>query len=186
VKRGRPRETITPIQTIEEGLAKFGLQPDDIDIVIVTHLHWDHIELARMFVNAKFIVQEDELNAARNAKYPVEGYMKELFEGLNFEIIKGDAQVIEGIKVLLTPGHTAGGQSVAVETEKGTAVIAGFCCIRENFEPSEAIRKNMPFIVPGIHISVPQASESMLKIMQVADIIVPSHELEYCTVDTIP
>jgi N-acyl homoserine lactone hydrolase len=186
VKRGRPKETITPVQTMEEGLAKFGLKPEDIDTVIVTHLHWDHIELARKFVNARFIVQEDELNTALNPQYMGEGYMRELFEGLNFEVVKGDTRIMEGIEVLLTPGHTVGGQSVAVKTEKGTAVIAGFCSVRENFEPPEAIREKTPFIVPGIHLSVPQASESILKVKRTADIIVPPHEFEYTTVDSIP
>jgi N-acyl homoserine lactone hydrolase len=186
VARGRPREWITQVQSLEEGLAKFQLKPGDIDTVIVTHLHWDHIELARKLVNARFIVQEDELNAVNNPDLADPGCEKDYFEGLNFEVVKGDTQITRGVKVLLTPGHSAGGQSVAIETEKGIAVIAGFCCIRENFEPGEEIRKTTPFILPGIHIDAQQAHDSMLKVIQAADIIIPLHDPEFAHTDRIP
>jgi len=95
---------------------------------------WDYL---RSLARPGF-VQKAEIEFARNphvtqARY----YDKELIEGLNFEIIDGDRQIIDGIRVLLTPGHTPGGQSVAIETPKGTAIITGFCCTRENFEPPE-------------------------------------------------
>jgi N-acyl homoserine lactone hydrolase len=186
VARMFPDEGNIHIQTPEEGLKKYNVSPADIDRVIVTHLHWDHIFLAHEYVNARFVVQEDELNAARNSDGEDPGYVPALYEDLNFEVVKGDVQITDGIKVLLTPGHTAGGQSVAVETEKGVAVITGFCCIRENFEPREEIRKKTPFIIPGAHINVPQSRESMMKVINTADIIVPLHGLEYVTIDKIP
>ena len=55
---------------------------------------------------------------------------------------------MDGIEVLLTPGHTPGGQSVAVKTEAGKAVITGLCCNKENFLPGGGI------IVPGVHLDV--------------------------------
>jgi len=179
-------EDINLVQTLEEGLGKYNLKPADIDTVIVTHLHWDHIGLAHKYTNARFIIQEDELNDAKSYKVPTEGYIPALYNDLNFEVVKADVPVIDGISVMLTPGHSAGAQSVAVETEKGVAVIPGFCCIRENFEPREDIRKKNPFIVPGVHINVPQCRESMLKVIKAADIIVPLHGLEYVTLDTVP
>ena len=45
------------IQSLEEGLARIGLKPADISIVIQTHLHFDHVELAYKMTRAKFIVQ---------------------------------------------------------------------------------------------------------------------------------
>ena len=181
-----PEEMITPVQSLEEGLGKYNISPADIDTIIVTHLHWDHIGLAHKYVNARFIVQEDELNEARRYSVPTGGYIPALYEDLNYDVVKGDVQIMKGIKVLLTPGHSAGGQSVAIETKKGTAVIPGFCCIEENFEPPESIREKTPFIVPGVHISVPQISESMVKVIRTADMIVPLHGLKYVNIDTIP
>jgi N-acyl homoserine lactone hydrolase len=110
---GRPREWITHLQTLEEGLAKYQLKPGDIDTVIVTHLHLDHIELARRLVNARFIIQEDELNAVNRPGFAEPGYKKESYQGLNFEAVKGDTRITGGVKVLITPGHSAGGHSVA-------------------------------------------------------------------------
>jgi N-acyl homoserine lactone hydrolase len=181
-----PDEVITSVQSLEEGLGKYHVSPADIDTVIVTHLHWDHIGLAHKYINARFVIQEDELNEARRYSVPTEGYIPALYKDLNFDVVKGDVQVTDGISVLLTPGHSAGGQSITVETEKGIAVIPGFCCIEENFEPPEGVREKIPFIVPGVHISVPQISESMVKVIRAADMIVPLHGLKYVNMDKIP
>jgi len=185
--RGRPKKEVTQLQSLEEGLAKLKLRPRDIDLIILTHLHWDHVELAHQFANAKFVVQKDELDFACNPHHSaVEFYDKELFQGLDFEVITGDTQITKGIKVLLTPGHAAGGQSVAVETEEGIAVITGFCCIQGNFASSEGINKEGSVILPGIHLNTMQAYDSMLKVKKAADIIIPLHEPSYINVDTIP
>jgi len=184
--RGRSKEEVRQIQSLDEGLAKLNLKPGDIDTIILTQLHWDHVELAHQFVNAKFVVQKEELSFARNPHLAAQFYDKNLFEGLNFEVINGDREITKGVRVLLTPGHTAGGQSVAIETEKGVAVVTGFCCIQENFEPDEETRKVMPMIVPGIHLSIVQAYESMLKVKEIADIIIPLHEPRFAHIDKIP
>jgi len=186
VARGHSKESITHIQSLEEGLAKFQLKPGNIDILIITHLHGDHTALAHEFVNAKIIVQEDELNAVIKPDSAGEVRDKGPFAGLNLQVVRGDTQITKGVKALLTPGHTAGGQSVAIETEKGIAVITGFCCIQDNFEPSEEIRKSQPFIIPGSHINAQQAHDSMLEVIQSADIIIPLHDPKFAHLDTIP
>ena len=62
--------------------------------------------------------------------------------GLNVEFVNGDYELTKGIRVILTPGHSPGGQSVAVDTDDGTYVIAGMCTIRENFyPPAEVLQK---------------------------------------------
>ncbi|MGD8925110.1 MAG: hypothetical protein PVG64_09250, partial [Syntrophobacterales bacterium] len=86
--------------------------------------------------------------------------------------VKGDAEIVPGIRVILTPGHTPGGQSVAVETEKGTAVITGFCCNGNNF-PSVG-----PAVTPGVHLNAIEAYESAQRVKEMADILIPIHDLE--------
>jgi glyoxylase-like metal-dependent hydrolase (beta-lactamase superfamily II) len=176
------------VQTIEDGLGHLGLEPADIDVVILTHLHGDHVELARRFPKATFVVQKAELEFAYrprgvSAAIP---YRKELFEGLRFEVVDGDVQILPGISVLLTPGHSPGGQSVAIRTGKGLAVITGFCCIRENLDPPGAVRHLMPVITPGVHVSTVEVDESCLRVKEVADIIVPVHDIEFLRKETIP
>jgi glyoxylase-like metal-dependent hydrolase (beta-lactamase superfamily II) len=105
---------------------------------------------------------------------------------MNFDVVEGDAEIVEGVRVLFTPGHTRGGQSVAVDTEKGRVVVSGLCTLRDNFEPPEPINKIMPVIPPGIHLDAREAFESLTRIKQVADIIVPLHDGEFAFKKTIP
>jgi len=181
---GFPAEQIA---SSEKALEEVGLRPEDIDIVILTHLHADHCADAHKYTNAKFIVQKKELESALNP-HPAIAYMfnRGLFEDLNFELVDGEAEIVEGVEVFPTPGHSPCGQSVAVDTAKGRAVITGFCCIRENFEPPEDLRSIFPLIIPGIHINITQLYESMTKIKENAEIIIPLHDPEYLQKRRIP
>lgn len=183
-------DPVGDIQSFEGALAKQGLKPEDVDIVIETHLHLDHCGYTQKCVNAHVIVQEDELNFALNP-HPLWAsiYPKELYEGVNWEPIKGDLEIVQGVRALLTPGHSPGTQSVAVETNKGTAVITGFCCIRENFEVPREITELYPtwtVFAPGFHTDVLAAFDSVLRIQQMANLIVPNHEPELFQIKRIP
>ena len=171
-----------------DALKKVGTSPEEIDIVIPTHLHADHIGYAHLYKNAKFIVQKAELEWAYNPhpifKRTFRGRDK-LLKGVNFQIVEGDTQIVEGVRVLHTPGHTPGGQSVMVDTEKGKAIICGMCTIRENFEPPEEFRQYAPVIAPGIHIDLRDAFASLIRIKEEADIVISLHDAEFAEVDTI-
>lgn len=185
-----PIAPISEIQPFEEALGKQGLKPEDIDIVIQTHLHWDHVANTVKCTRAKVIVQEDEIRFAL-APHPIEANMYgiEFLQGVRFQPIRGDSQIIDGIKVLHTPGHTPGGQSVAIETAKGIAIITGFCSIRETFEVSSETTELIPsWLVhtPGIHTDALAAFDSALRVKGLADIVVPNHALELKEMKTIP
>ncbi len=75
---------------------------------------------------------------------------------------------------------------MVIDTEKGKAIIAGMCSIRENFEPPEIIRKYMPVITNGIHLDARQAFDSLLRVKREADIIITPHDPESASKDTIP
>lgn len=176
------------IQSVEQGLRKIGLKPEDIEIVILTHLHADHVALAGKFNKARFIVQKAELEFALNP-HPVHvgNYDSSLFNGLDLEVIEGDKEIIDGVRVFLTPGHSPGAQSVAVETPGGTAVITGFCCTLDNFNPPPQLEaRGCPVVAPSIHTDALQAYDSALKVKQVADIILPAHEAAFIDRDRIP
>jgi glyoxylase-like metal-dependent hydrolase (beta-lactamase superfamily II) len=183
---GRPKDTVTHIQTLTEGLAKLGVRPADIDIVILTHLHLDHVAYVKDLVNATFYVQADEVAFAKNPHPTDRFYDFGAVEGLDLRIIEGDAQITTNVRVILTPGHTVGGQSVVIGTAKGTAVVTGFCCIHENFEPGEHVRGRPPVIVPGIHHDVIKAYDSMMKVKGMADIIIANHDVRYTEIERIP
>lgn len=183
---GRPPETVQHIQTLSEGLARFGVTPADIDIVILAHLHLDHVAYVREMPQARFIVQAEEVAFARNPHPTDRFYDFNVLDGLSLEIVQGDVQVTPGVRLILTPGHTVGGQSVVVDTAKGKAVITGFCCIHENFDQAASLRGSPAVIVPGIHHDVIKAYDSMVRVKALADIIIANHDARYVGIERIP
>ncbi len=105
--------------TLQQSLAGEGLSPDDISMVINTHLHVDHCGNNRLFKNAKFIVQDSELKYAYNPdRFQKGGYIEELFQGLDFTTVNGDSEIVSGVTVLLTSGHTPGHQSIVIDATR--------------------------------------------------------------------
>ena len=185
VRRGHSAEHIA---SPADALKRVGFTPDEINIIICTHLHNDHMELGHLYKNAKFIIQKKELEANFNP-HPLEAprcVPKNLLERLDFQVVDGDAKIVEGVRVLFTPGHTRGGQSVLVDTAKGKVIVSGLCTTRDNFEPPEPIRKLMPVIPPGIHLDAREAFDSLMRIKQQADIVVPLHDPEFALQSHIP
>ena len=136
------------IYTFEEGLGRYGLKPEDIDIVIHTHLHNDHCENDYKCTSATIYAHEKELD---NIHHPhpldfryLEDYILDVEENGQVKPVAGDCEIVPGVRVVHTPAHTSGGLSVAVDTADGTAVITGFCAIEENFFPPPEIRPPSP------------------------------------------
>lgn len=113
-------------------LRQAGFQAEDIDYVINTHLHFDHcggntseqegLGIVPAFPKAKYIIQEGEWNDALNpnerdkTSYLTENFLPLEKTGRLF-LIEGDAEISEGIEVVLTPGHTASHQSVKITSQ---------------------------------------------------------------------
>lgn len=186
--RGLPAKEILPF---EESLSSVGLKAKDIDIVIQTHLQWDHCANTQKCKNAKVLVQEEELRAAY-APHPILAptYKKSLLTGINFVIVKGYREIFPGIELIPTPGHTPGAMSVSVNTEKGKAIITGFCCLKENFGPpegaSEELKELTPVVAPGIHLNAIDGFESVLLVKGLADIVLACHDPSFLKPQTIP
>ncbi len=178
------------IYTFEEGLEKWGLKPEDIDVVIHTHLHADHCENDYKCSNAVFYIHEKELKTISDPhpldyRY-VEDYIYEIKEAGQIRTVNGDREILPGISVMHTPAHTPGGQTILIDTAKGKVAITGFCVIRENFEPPPAIRAmEMEVIPPGTSVNTYDAYDIMLKVRDLADIIIPLHEPEFAAIDTV-
>ena len=173
--------------SFEDALATVNLKPEDIDLVIQTHLQWDHVGNNFKCKQAKVLVQEDELNFAL-APHPLLAptYAGYLLKGLNYQVVKGYYEVEPGIDVFLSPGHTPGCQSVSVMTEQGRAIITGFCCINANFDPPEEVRNLTPVIPSGTHLNAVESFESAMRVKGMADILIPLHEPSLIGVKAIP
>lgn len=167
------------VNSFETCLAKVNIVPEDVDIVIQTHLHHDHVRNTGKCRNARVYVQKAELEQAQNP-HPVNcnmyGWFPKYGRDLDYEVIEGDHELAPGIELLFVPGHSAGCQAVAVNTDRGKAIITGFCTIHENFWPPAAFNAPSPVICPGIHLDAIQAYESLLRVKREADIVLPVHE----------
>ncbi len=106
-----------------DALAEHALSPADVRIVINSHLHFDHCGQNAVFKHAPFYIQRAELERARREKSPTSEWFD--FAGARFELMDGDAQIADGVRVVSTPGHTVGHQSVIVDTPDGGAVMIG-------------------------------------------------------------
>jgi N-acyl homoserine lactone hydrolase len=104
-------------------LAEHDLSPADVRIVINSHLHFDHCGQNAVFKHAPFYIQRSELERSRREKDDVSEWFE--FAGARFELVDGDAQIADGVRVVATPGHTVGHQSVVVDTPDGGAVMIG-------------------------------------------------------------
>lgn len=172
------------IMTIEEGLARFGLTPLDIDIVIHTHLHRDHCENDYKFENATFYVHEKEIETIHDP-HPLdyryqEDFILDVEETGQIVTVDGDTEIVPGVRMIHTPAHTAGSMSVLVDTAKGKALISGFCCILENFFPPKEVKGlGMEVIPPCTCLDVQQAYDIVLACRDMADIILPLHEPKF-------
>jgi glyoxylase-like metal-dependent hydrolase (beta-lactamase superfamily II) len=180
-----------PIVTLEEGLARHGLTPEDIGVVIHTHLHNDHCENDSKCVNAEIWVHEKELEHIHNP-HPLdfrylEDYIEEVEENGQLRVIsEAEKEIVPGIRAVHTPAHTEGGMTIVVQTAQGSVAITGFCVIEENLNPPAAVKAmEMDVIPPGTCTSPERAYDIMMRVKEMADIIIPLHEPHYASVERI-
>jgi len=108
-------------------------------------------------------------------------------EAGQIKTLTGDEEILPGIRVIHTPAHTEGGLTVLIDTSQGKAAITGFCIIMENFyPPKEITAMEMDVIPPGTHVNVYEAYDIVLKVRDMADILLPLHEPKFASIDTIP
>lgn len=112
----RPRRRPLP-----EALAAAGASVDAISLVVNCHLHFDHCGGNPLLPGVPVLVQEAELAAARAGDYTVDALVD--FPGVVHESLTGEAEVWPGVRVVPTPGHTRGHQSLVVRLGDGTAVV---------------------------------------------------------------
>jgi N-acyl homoserine lactone hydrolase len=164
----------------EEALSTVDLTPEDIGVIIHTHLHNDHCENDYKCPNAEVYVQKAEYEFFKNPHPADHRYYPDLLDDVRVVPVEGDAALFDGIDVIFTPGHSVGGQTVSVNTSRGRAMITGFCCNAKNF-PAVG-----PAVAPGVHIDLIAAYDAIQKIKAEADILIPLHDLSIGRKRSIP
>ncbi len=111
-------------RTAADALSDLGMTPADISLVINTHLHFDHCGQNAVFRHAPIYVQRRELARAERESPELCQWFD--FTNARFELLDGDAEVLPGVAVVSTPGHTDGHQCVVVHSgEEGTDLLIG-------------------------------------------------------------
>ena len=118
-------------------LAAIGVRPDDIAIVVNSHLHFDHAGNNGAFPRATFVVQAEHLAFAKG-KPNFPGVYWDIAE-LRYLPVSGRTRVANGLEVVPTPGHAPGHQSLVVDlAESGRVVLTGDAAFtRGNIERGE-------------------------------------------------
>ncbi|HLU66078.1 MAG TPA: MBL fold metallo-hydrolase [Kofleriaceae bacterium] len=126
-------------RSIELALREIGVEPESIDVVVLTHLHFDHVGgctrktasgVEPVFRRARHVVQEAELDAAlhpheRNRASYLPDNLEPLMAAGLIETVRGEAEVVPGVRVLPTPGHSRGHQSVLIDGGGEKALFLG-------------------------------------------------------------
>jgi glyoxylase-like metal-dependent hydrolase (beta-lactamase superfamily II) len=141
-------------QKIIDALAKEGLKPEDIDIVVLTHLHIDHTRNTNIFSNAVLYVKHSNAGT----RWDINNITVAGVELENLEIA-------EDVKIILTPGHFPYHASVVVETKDRIVIIAG-----DAVQTEESLGK-----IPYPQWDDEKYLENQKKILQIADYVIPGH-----------
>ncbi|MCE0762689.1 N-acyl homoserine lactonase family protein [Pseudonocardia kujensis] len=122
-----PYDKVADDEYLDAQLNKMGVGLDEIDYVVLSHLHFDHAGNAQMFknTNAKLICSDKEKDFALNFEGDFNGaHLKADYEGLNWETVSGDTELLPGVKLIQAPGHTVGCMSMQVDLpDSGTMIF---------------------------------------------------------------
>lgn len=180
-RRGKVYNHIDP----KTSLGRLNVNPKDIQIIVLSHLHWDHANGIAAFPNATIYIQKREIEFAAGLA-PQWGYTRRAIFAddvikiveLNWrgkvKVVDGDVTIAPGITCYLAPGHSPGNQFCAVNTEAGTVVLAS------DVVP---LYQNLREMIPlGFGMNFVEMLESFEKVKSVMGpndrLLVPGHDVE--------
>jgi glyoxylase-like metal-dependent hydrolase (beta-lactamase superfamily II) len=149
-------------EQILNSLKEEGLTPKDIEIVVLTHMHLDHVVNTYLFKNAKVYCK-----FKGQSGYPGQFHDVKTGTAQRTEINDG-VKLTKDVEFILTPGHTPDMISVVIDTADGKVVIAGDAFPDKSFLNKE--KQPNP-----LFMDVPEFNKSRDKILKIADYVVPGH-----------
>jgi N-acyl homoserine lactone hydrolase len=121
-----PYESVTDDQFLDSSLKRIGLEPGDFKLVVLSHLHFDHAGNLALFkdTDATLIAQKAEKEGALSIPGSFAGaHLRDDYEGYAFETVSGDAEIADGVRLLLLPGHTWGTMGIMFDLPNTGTVI---------------------------------------------------------------
>src|SRR3990170_4286443 len=174
--RTDPMAAFTEADLLVHRLDSIGLEPKNVDVVVLSHLHYDHAGGAFLFTDSELAVQQYEYAYANYPAGFLAGfYYKKNFAlpGCRWRLLDGDAEIVPGVTVLRSDGHTPGHQSLLVELpETGAVILSGDCAYWQR-----NIDEDLP---PGVVWDPTRAMHSIKRLKTIARLtggrIFPSHD----------
>lgn len=173
-------------------LARIGVNGSNVTKVIITHMHFDHVGGMEMFPQAfpkaKFYVQKREFDFWAKHPFAKRPPFHHVADDLAIKatadlegtdrlvLICGDQKIIPGIELLFSPGHTIGLQTVAVNTAKGTAIVASDC-----LHAHRAFKENNTSIFITDLIAWVESYDRLRMKATSIDLVFPGHDMSLAT-----
>lgn len=158
---------------LDRALRERGLTGADIDIVVCTHAHWDHIENLSLFERAEIVLHRRErryLERPHRNDFATPHWAKLLLDSYQDRIreVEEGARLLSGVEVVDAPGHTAGTIALTAATAGGTAVLSGDSI--QNSAVATQRRNSLVFWSDEL------ATRTIDKLVGIADVIYPGHD----------
>jgi glyoxylase-like metal-dependent hydrolase (beta-lactamase superfamily II) len=169
-----------------DAVARFGVKPEEVTDIIVSHVHWDHLDGADLFPKARIWIQRAEfdhhLDGAGTVKdRAIDAADAKMLGQMSREgrvtLVDGDAtEIIPGIRVYTGGKHTFASQFATVKTAAGTVVVAS-----DNMYLYENLAKHVPISQTLDAASNLRAQDRMSTLASDPRLIVPGHDPEVFT-----
>lgn len=165
---------VHPSHSLAGQLKEIGTQPEDIHQVVMSHMHTDHTGYLKLFRHAKIIAQRAEHHYALNTPPELGNIIEDYnMPDLDWQLIDGDYELMPGIQLLSTPGHTPGHQSALISLPSGKRLVL-------TFDAGDFLQNFDQELLPGSASDDGQALESLLRLKRLAEepgsILFPLHD----------
>jgi glyoxylase-like metal-dependent hydrolase (beta-lactamase superfamily II) len=148
-----------------------GLAPRDIDLQVLSHAHWDHVQNVDLFDHAPLLVHRDERRYAGRPHpndWATPKWTGAVIEMLNIQEVGEGYEIMPGCRVIDLPGHSPGSIGLQVETEDGSCLVVG-----------DAIHNGVVALRgrnPLVFWNAEQADASIRRCVQSGALIYPGHD----------
>ena len=172
--------------SIGESLRRHGVDPSDVDLLVLSHLHWDHCYGINELPRAQIIVQRAELQYGF-APHPEQWVPYDSFETgrspdwlsslERVRPIDGAVVLADDVRIVPLPGHTPGSQGLLVERDGTTYICCGDHIVTyENLVSSPRPDWSGAAVPPGVHVDLVSWRASMSWISEAGWLPLPAHE----------
>lgn len=179
VRQWKPVDFMKP----SEAVARAGVKPEDVTDVIISHVHWDHLDGVDLFPKARIWIQREEFDHHLDSAGTVKDrainaadakMLADLAKAGRVMLVDGDAkEIIPGIRVYTGGKHTFASQLATVNTASGTVVIAS-----DNMYTYANMAKHVPIAQTLDRESNLRTQDRMKTLASNPRLIVPGHDPE--------